>query len=331
MRNLWLKFGCFLIGYNYQILQNCSEVSAKAVKKYTAAMIIICIIWAFVGFSFTDRYLGAGLTGSLFGGLIMVLIIIQVERQIILAVHKNRWLAFSRVFIAIIMAVIGSLIIDQIVFKEDIEQKKIFMLDQKVETVFPLKAAELKRQITQVDSAILQKEIDLGKLRDDIAKNPTIKSYSSTIVSVPLVTTTTDSSATTTSTTKLETSKSSTTTTVPNPNIILAEGLNRSITDLRRQKETKDSTLLSLRSSLEKEIKERVGFLDELQVMADMLTESDMVLGVWLLWIFFLLALELLVLVSKMLEKDNDYDHMIKHQMNIHIRKIHLLGLAKSD
>jgi hypothetical protein len=57
MKDLWLKLGCFLTGYNYDILKTCSEVAAKSVKRYTAAMFIICIIWAFVGYTFTQRYL----------------------------------------------------------------------------------------------------------------------------------------------------------------------------------------------------------------------------------------------------------------------------------
>jgi hypothetical protein len=37
MNNWWLKFGCFLTGYNYNILDASSEISAKAVKRYTSA------------------------------------------------------------------------------------------------------------------------------------------------------------------------------------------------------------------------------------------------------------------------------------------------------
>ncbi len=45
MKHPWIRFGCFLTGYNYSILRNCSEAAFKSVKKYTAAMLIVCILW----------------------------------------------------------------------------------------------------------------------------------------------------------------------------------------------------------------------------------------------------------------------------------------------
>lgn len=327
MNNLWVRFGCFLTGYNYNILRNCSEVSAKSVKKYTAAMLIICIIWAFVGFTFTQRYLGAGNLGATLGALIMVIIIIQVERQIILAVHKHPGLAISRGLIAIMMALIGSLIIDQIIFKEDIEQQKLLMLDEKINKILPGKAEELKRQIGQLDSAILEKENERKRLVEDVTKNPTIRTYTAQTSVIPILETKTDSLNGQTSTTTLKRATSHTTTSIPNPNIELIDGVDRFLADMRTQKASKDSAMLLLRPSIEKELKSKIGFLDELKVMFSMLVDSPIVLGVWLLWIFFLLGLELLVLLGKMFDKENDYDDMVKHQMNIHKKKIALLGM----
>ncbi len=58
MRELWIRIGCFLKGIsNYTILKNCSEVSKKAVKKYTAAMIIMCLLWGIIGVFFCKQVL----------------------------------------------------------------------------------------------------------------------------------------------------------------------------------------------------------------------------------------------------------------------------------
>src|SRR5690606_21961417 len=110
-RNLWIKFGCFLTGYNYPIVMASSEVAVKAVKRYTSALIIVSIIWAFVGFTFTNRYLHASTWGSVAGAVIMVIIIVQVERQIILSVTPSKWLYIFRGLIAIMMAILGAIII----------------------------------------------------------------------------------------------------------------------------------------------------------------------------------------------------------------------------
>lgn len=37
----WIKFGCFLTGWNSSILSQCSEASFKHLKKYTAALLIL--------------------------------------------------------------------------------------------------------------------------------------------------------------------------------------------------------------------------------------------------------------------------------------------------
>ncbi|MHB9142466.1 MAG: DUF4407 domain-containing protein, partial [Paludibacter sp.] len=57
MKDIWIKFGCFLTGHNYAIIKNSSEASAKTVKKYLSALLIISTIWGFIGFAFTHRYL----------------------------------------------------------------------------------------------------------------------------------------------------------------------------------------------------------------------------------------------------------------------------------
>ena len=55
----------------------------------------------------------------------MIIIVIQIERQIILSVGKNVLVPVFRIILGIVMAIIGSVIIDQIIFREDVEKGKI--------------------------------------------------------------------------------------------------------------------------------------------------------------------------------------------------------------
>jgi hypothetical protein len=330
MKNWWIKFGCFLTGYNYHIVMASSEVSVKAVKRYTSAMIIVCILWAFVGFTFTQRYIKTELLGAIIGSIVMCIIIIQIERQIILSVHKNKFLYFFRGIIAIMMAALGSIIIDQLIFKEDIEQKKIMLLDAKVNAVYPLKAKELKLQIQELDSTINAKETERKVLLNDISQNPTIKVVNSQIQAIPIATTTTDSSNLTTTKTSVIKAKSSTITSIQNPKVGLYNSIDGQIKILRDQKNTKDNSLLSLRTDVEKEIKSKVGFLDELNVMMNLLKDSLPARIVWLIWVLFLFGLEMFILVSKWGEKANDYDATVIHQMDLQIKKLELLANRSS-
>src|SRR5690349_11686814 len=96
MRDKWLRVGCFLIGYNFPIVRGSSELSIKRVIKYTSALFIVCILWAFIGFAFTSRYLDGRWYTSFFGMIVMVFLVVQIERQVILSSRHNRSLHFFR-------------------------------------------------------------------------------------------------------------------------------------------------------------------------------------------------------------------------------------------
>ena len=98
--------------------------SAKSVKKYLSALLIVCIIWGFIGYVFSRRYIHASPWGAALVSFVMVIIVIQIERQIILTTGKSNWALFFCSLIAVVMAIVGSVIIDQIIFKEDVEKLK---------------------------------------------------------------------------------------------------------------------------------------------------------------------------------------------------------------
>lgn len=317
MRRIWLRFGCFLTGYNYRILSECSEASSKQVLRYTSAMLIVCVLWAFIGYFFTDRYLLAGVYPSVIGAAIMVLIVIQIERQVILTPRNLLLPGLFRAIIAIIMAVIGSFIIDQIIFKEDIEHQKILMLDDKVDAILPKKAAEIRRQIAEVDSTILAKEQERKDLLDDISKNPTVTIFAWSVTRHNVGVQNPDSL---TKETVTRTSSQ-----IPNPKIAFLQPFDEQISALRMQKMKKDSILLQLRPAIEAELMAHNGFLDELNVMFTIINQSRTALVVWILWFSFILGLELFVLVNKSRGSESDYEARVRQQMDLHLRRVQLL------
>jgi Domain of unknown function (DUF4407) len=230
-----------------------------------------------------------------------------------------------RILIALTMAIIGSVIIDQIIFKEDIEQKQIFLLDAKVDAVLPAKEAELKSQITELGTLIANKEIERKATVDGLSLHPNIKNVTSQTSIVPVALTTTDSLI---STTKIQKVKSNTLTVsnIQNPKFGLIQPLDLQIQNLRTQKFKKDNELLALRPKVENDIKSKVGFLDELKVMYTLISESGVALSVWILWILFLLGIELFIMISKIGEKETDYDATVLHQMALQKKKLELLA-----
>jgi hypothetical protein len=329
MRNLWLRFGCFLTGYNFSILSRCSEVAKKTVKRYTAALIVMCVLWGLIGYSFASRYLHAPLPASIFSGMIFVLIIVQIERQIIMQTHKNNYLQFFRGWIAVMMALIGSLIIDQIIFKDDIDLEKEQFINAKVEQIYPKRASERKLQIAELNNQLLAKDSQRTKVSNDVTSNPVTTITTVQMSPVPVTHSVTDSTGTKTNTTYVN-KPTVTKSQVPNPNAALLAALDSQINTLQRLKIAKEDSLANLRNTVERTLKEKTGFLDELNIMWSLLSKSLPATVVYIIWFLLLLGLELFILMNKRHEKPNDYDHMINHQMDTHIRKLEILSSQKS-
>lgn len=318
-RNTWLRIASFIIGYNYRIVANCSELTAKRVKRYMSAMCIVMVIWALVGFAFSDRYLEGELIMNFVASLLMIFLVVQIERQIILSTKANRTAMAFRGVIGVLMAFIGAVIIDQIIFREDVDQKKMELMDAKVRRILPGRAEELRRQIRELDSTILVKEGERKELLTDISNHPTITVFSRSKV------TSGNSGLGADDSSRVETVTRSSSQ-IQNPKMALVQPIDDQVSRLRTQKLSKDSALLALRPAVEDELKEKNGFLDELDVLARILGESYIALGAWIIWFALLIFLELFILMTKINEEENDYDAMLKHQMQIHLKRLALLG-----
>lgn len=307
----WIKFGCFLTGWNSKILACCSEASFKHLKKYTSALLILIILWAFTGYCFADRYIGAPWWGCLVMALIFVIIIIQIERQIILTVGSNRYTGGFRIFIAIIMALLGSSIIDQIIFSDDIDKKMIEIRDRQVAEQLPMRLmvidgrlSELQHNIDSLDKATIL-------LNEEIVKNPTITtiSTSTTYIQEPQADGThKEVPQTTVSKTPMQ-----------NPRIKQVEINNDNLNRMRKLQEEFTLKKMDAEQDLRKELASSTGFLEELNAMLEIITTTFIAGIFYAIVFFFLLSLELFVVFSKLGDKKCDYDLIVEHQLNVKI------------
>lgn len=315
MRDWWLRLGCFLTGYKYELIRHCSIGSEKAVHKYCSAILVVCLIWAFIGYSFAHRYLNANYVVSTIVALILTFVVIQIERQIILTVGKNKYIIWFRGSLAVIMALIGSVIIDQIIFKEDIEKNKLGTILTQVNLLLPTKAQELNSQIDFIDSTILKKEEERLKYISEITKNPTVPTYKSSLSYKP------DSSGAI----KLD-NKNVETGYIQNPKVSLITQTDNQISVLNMQKLDKENQKLHIQEVLTNEISRKNGFIDELKILFGIIFSSVISVIMWLLlWLFFF-SLEMLVLLSKVYDSRSDYEQIVLHQMNIRIEQLKALN-----
>lgn len=315
MKDLWVKLGCFMTGYNYSLVRNSSEASVKSVRKYLSALLIVCTLWGFIGYAFTRRYLHGSQLVSLVGALVMVIIVVQIERQIILSVGRNRMAYAFRVLIGIVMAVLGSVILDQIIFRDDVEKLQISNIQAEVNRLLPVKTRELSAQIQQLDSSISAKEMERSRIIEEIGKHPTVYSPS----------TTNQYRKDTASGQMVLTQKTVTGSSIPNPKAEMIPAIDAQIRYLVEQRTQKETGMLNIRDVLEKDLQSKTGFLDELKVLFTILFNSGIALTMWTLIFLFFLAIELFVLVNKFGDSKNDYDKTILHQMEMRMKMLEKL------
>lgn len=305
MADLLLKLACFLTGHNYKLVKQSSENSVKAVKKYFSALLIIILVWAFIGYTFTQRYLHGDVLTSVVGAFIMIFLIIQIERQIILSRSVSVWAKGFRIFIGIIMAIIGSFILDQIMFQDDIEKHKAENIQTWVKEASKIKREDLDAQIANLDQSIITKEKETNILVNEVTLRPTISTPSSSV----------SYSKDTLSGKMTESGRTVVNTSLPNPKMELIPQIDKQISELRAIKLEKENEILNIQKLTEQELMGKVGFLDELKMMYEILWSSPIALFVWALFFLFFVTIELFVLVSKITDKENDYDKLLEHQM----------------
>jgi len=315
MKDWWLKFGCFLTGFNYKLIKNSSEQSSKNVRKYTSAMLLIVLIWFFIGYSFATRYLHLELGGGLIGGFIMCFVIVQIERIIILSTKVSTWSSLFRVLLALVMSILGAFIMDQITFKDDIELRKAQVMDERVKVAVKQSEEDLQRQIDDLDKHITTTTQKYQQVSNELQKNPVI------------VTSYTNRSVTTDNQGKEVNSTSSTNKSVmENPKKLEMEQLHKQIETLQTKKFALSESITTIKERKEQELKTKTGFLDELTLLHDVVTSSNIGIFVYLLFLLFFLAIELFVLVMKLTDKESDYDRLVQHQTAIRIQMLDKLG-----
>lgn len=307
--NFGIKFGCFLTGWNTEVLKQCSEASYKHLKKYTSALLILILMWGFTGYCFAERYVHAPVYGCIAAAFVFVMIVIQIERQIILTVGANKSVFVFRMFIAIIMSIIGSSIVDQVIFGKDIERQMVEITDRQVQEQLPMRLnvinsrlAELRENIDSLDRICMQ-------MNKEIAEKPTISVVSTQVTNQPV--------QGDDGTIKHVSSRSVSTSAIPNPQIEQVKMLDKNLQQMKKQEAEYNLKKLNMESDLRRELSSNVGFLEELKAMFELMSSRTEALIFYIIVFCFLISLELFVVISKLGDSKCDYDLIVEHQLRI--------------
>lgn len=308
---MWIKFGCMLTGWSSEVLAQCSQASRSHLNKYTSALLILILIWGVTGFCLAQRYIGLPVWACGFVSLFFITIVIMIERQIILTSEKTFSMVLFRAVIAFIMAIVGSTIFDQTMFGKDI--------DKQMASTIEVQAAELTAQrVHIIDEKLSNLKMEKDSieqvnfvLQNDVNAHPMIKRTGTT--QVPVTVQNPDGTTKAIMKTVVSTSE------VPNPKQEVIEGNNKKLAQLAQQEQVWSEKKQSVEEDTRVECKENVGFLEELEAMWTIITTRKLAGAFYAVFFFLLMSLELFVVVSKMVDKECDYEAAIKGGQRVKI------------
>lgn len=307
--------GCFLIGWNKNILKDCGEASFRQYRKLLSALCIMMMLWGIIGYCFADRYINIeSCTLKVCISFAFMLIVLCVERVIILTVGKARLMTTMRVMLALCMAFLGACIFDQIIFRNDIQQAiqehREDVISETIEKRLSIYDSDIQRIMQDMDT-LSKTTIALNEV---LQKRPVIKG---TNVSIQEQVVGVDENGKP----KKVRTQTVNSVTLANP---LAEQLKANndqiqiySTQLEQLRQDKKEVAETVRA----EVNQRApGFIEELEATLSVVSKSQVSLVFYIILFCFLTFLELFVLTIKMGENKCDYELIVENQL--HLKKI---------
>ena len=306
------NIGCFLIGWNKNILKECGEASYRQFRKLLSAICIMMVLWGTIGYCFADRYINIeSCLLKICVALAFMFIVLCVERVIILTVGKARMMSFMRVLLALCMAILGSCIFDQIIFRNDIQQAiqehREDIIKETITKRLSIYDSDIQRITHEMDS-LSKATIILG---EELQKRPTIQG---TNVNTQEQVVGVDENGRP----KKVKVQSVNTVTMANP---LAEQLkanNDQIQIYSHQLEQLRQDKKDIAQKTTEEVSQRApGFIEELEATLKVVSQSWISLAFYIILFCFLTFLELFVLTIKLGENKCDYELIVEHQLSL--------------
>jgi len=120
MKNILLKYSCLITGDSYNIVSNESISSQQKIKTYGLIVLIISIVWGLNGFLLSKNFMMLDATQTMGLVSLFILFIIIFEMIIIRMSNVKGAISRLRIILAISSAIVGSIIMDEIIFKNDV-------------------------------------------------------------------------------------------------------------------------------------------------------------------------------------------------------------------
>ncbi len=312
------KYGCFLIGWNYEILSQCGEASKRQFFKLLSAIMIMMLLWGTIGYCFANNYIfhseNTGIEYVFYKMLVsmfFIFLIVNIERVIILTVGKARIMEATRFILALMMAVLGSCIFDQIIFRNDIKEELTLQREVMVKQIVANRVEIIDKDVARLEYAMDSLSKNISALSDEISQKPVIH-----VTNVSRSTTTGPKD-------EYGNAQKNHTTTIQqqafeNPKTQQLRSCNELYAKYNAQVDTLSKQKINIQQIVINEVMNKpTGFIEELNATVAVISKSWPSLVFYIVLFLVLMCMELFVVSIKVADNKCDYDLLVEHQLSV--------------
>lgn len=268
-----LKVYSIIIGENPSYTTLFQPSSKRKIALYANCLLVPVILWFINGYLLVKNVLEGSVFMAILTAFIAAFIIFLIERAIIMS-NGSKPIFWFRIFLGFIVATLGSISMDEVIFKHDIDNQVAIYKQTEIDKAVTDVETNFRHQITAQQSIVNQKEIKWNQSLSDAKgeADGTAGSHQKQVGKIALL--------------KLDIA-------------------NKQEADYNRE----NNKLASLISSLDKakeEARMKVeadfngnALLLRIRAMFDLIAKDNFMLGVYVLFTLFLFCLEFLVVLIK--------------------------------
>jgi hypothetical protein len=164
-----LKFNCLITGDDYNLLKTETPESRKKVSALVSMIFIPVTVWFAIGFMLVSNVLQGSTFNAVVVAITMSSLIFLIEKNIIMA-HNSRSIKIFRYSLGAVIALLGAICIDEVAFKDDIDQKLFLMNKETINQNLNLIDNNYRVQLNKSQSDVDEKSISWQQALNDAKK-----------------------------------------------------------------------------------------------------------------------------------------------------------------
>jgi hypothetical protein len=161
-----LKFYSIIIGENPNYTATFQPASKRKIVLYANCLLIPVILWFINGYLLVNHVLEGNLISSILTAFIAASIIFLIERAILMS-NGSRSIFWFRIFLGFIVASLGSISLDEVIFKHDIDNQVALYKQSAVDKAVTNVLSEYQNQISLQQGILDRKELEWNQALKD--------------------------------------------------------------------------------------------------------------------------------------------------------------------